>query len=142
MRERYELRRYDANKDGKLDDKETAARDKSRAEREKRRKEFYDRFDKNKNGKIDEDERSGIGEYYRTRRYDTNNDGKLDEKETAARDKASAEREKRVAEARKRFDKDGDGKLNEKEESAMRDYYRSRYGGRRRGRGGRGGGDR
>jgi hypothetical protein len=115
MRARYELRGYDANKDGKLDAKETAERDKGRAEREKRRKEFYDRFDKNKNGQIDENERSAIGEYYRMRRYDTNNDGKLDEKETAARDKANAEREKRMQEFRKRFDKDGDGKLNEKE---------------------------
>jgi len=141
MRARYELRRYDENKDGKLDEKETAARDKARAEREKRRKEFYDRFDKNKNGQIDEDERGAIGEYYRMRRYDTNRDGKLDEKETAARDKANAEREKRMQEVRKRFDKDGDGELNEEEQRAMRDYFRSR-GGRGRGRGGRGGGDR
>jgi len=137
-RQRSDLRRFDENKDGKLDGKETAARDKYNVEREKRRKEFYNRFDKNKNGRIDDNERGGIREYYTNRRYDTNQDGKLDEKETAARDKANAEREKRMAEARKRFDKDGDGKLNEAEERAMRDYYRSRY----RGRGGPRGGPR
>jgi hypothetical protein len=142
MRAGYELRRYDTDKDGKLDKKETAARDKARAERDKVRKQLYEKFDKNKNGKIDNDERSGIGDWFRMRRYDTDGDGKLDEKETAARDKASAERDKRRAEARKRFDKDGDGKLSDKEEQTMRDYYRSRYGGRGSSRGGRSGGDR
>jgi len=136
FRARYELRRYDANNDGKLDEKETAARDKGRADREKTRKEMYEKFDKNKNGRIDENERSGIGDWFRMRRYDTNKDGKLDKEETAARDKASAEREKRRAEARKPFDKDGDGKLNEEEERAYRNSRRGR------GRRGRGGGDR
>jgi len=129
--EYYRNRRYDTNNDGKLDEKETAARDKANADREKTRKEMYEKFDKNKNGRIDEDERSGIGEWFRNRRYDANGDGKLDEAETAARDKASAEREKQRAERRKQFDKDGDGKLNEEEERAYRNSFR----GRRRGRG-------
>jgi len=133
--EYYRNRRYDTNNDGKLDEKEIAARDKANADREKTRKELYEKFDKNKNGRIDEDERSGIGDWFRMRRYDTNKDGKLDEKETAARDKAEAEREKQRAERRKQFDKDGDGKLNEEEERAYRNSFR----GRRRGRGGRGG---
>jgi len=145
MRAGYELRRYDANKDGKLDKKETAERDKGRAERAKRdaereklRKEIYEKFDKNKNGQFDEDERAAVGEFFRNRRYDTNRDGKLDKKETAARDKASAERAKRRAEEVKRFDKDGDGKLNEEEEKAHRDSHR---GDRGRGGRGRGGGE-
>ena len=128
--EYYRNRRYDTNKDGKLDAAETAARD-------KQRKEFYEKFDKNKNGKIDEDERGAVHEHYRnrelTRRYDANKDGKLDEAETAARDKAVAEHEKRREETRKKFDKDGDGKLNEAEEQALRQYLRSRgHRGRRR----------
>jgi Ca2+-binding EF-hand superfamily protein len=150
---RRELQYYDKNKDGKLDKKEIAERDKGRAERAKRdaerekvRKEIYEKFDKNKNGKFDEDERAAVGEYFRNRRYDRNRDGKLDEKETAARDKDNAERAKRRAAEVKRFDKDGDGKLNEEEEKAHRDSHRGdRRGGRGRGgrgRGGRGGSDR
>ncbi|MDP6544110.1 MAG: hypothetical protein QGH60_08985 [Phycisphaerae bacterium] len=132
--EYYRNRRYDTNNDGKLDEKEIAARDKANAEREQTRKEMYAKFDKNKNGRIDEDERSGIGDWFRMRRYDTNKDGKLDKEETAARDKAEAEREKERAERRKQFDKDGDGKLNEEEERAYRNSFRRRRG---RGRGGR-----
>ena len=134
--EYYRNRRYDTNNDGKLDENETAARDKANADREKTRKEMYEKFDKNKNGQIDEDERSGIREWYTNRRYDANKDGTLDATETAARDKANVEREKRRAEARKLFDKDGDGKLNEEEERA---YRNSRRGRGRRGGGGRGG---
>ena len=143
----FELRRYDADKNGKLDEKETAERDKGRAERatrdaerEKTRKMLYEKFDKNKNGQFDGDERAAVGEYFRNRRYDTNGDGTLDATEKAAQTKANAERETQREEARKRFDKDGDGKLDETEERALRDYYRSQFGGR--GRGGRGGGDR
>jgi Ca2+-binding EF-hand superfamily protein len=139
--EYYRNRRYDTNNDGKIDAKETAARDNANAEREKLRKEIYEKFDKNKNGQFDEDERAAVGEFFRNRRYDTNKDGKLDEKETAARDKASAERAKRRADEVKRFDKDGDGKLNEEEEKAHRDSHRGDGRGGR-GRGGRGGGDR
>ena len=116
----FTKRRYDTNKDGKLDATETAARDKANAESEKRREEFRNRET--------------------LRRYDANKDGKLDATETAARDKANTEREKQREETRKRFDKDGDGKLNEAEEGALREYYRSRFGGR--GRGGPGGGNR
>ena len=119
FRARMDLRRYDTNNDGKLDEKETAARD-------KRRKEFLDRFDKNKNGQIDEDERGAIGEYYRNRRYDTNNDGKLDEAETAARDKANADREKARKEMYEKFDKNKNGRIDEDERSGIGDWFRER----------------
>ncbi len=116
---RRELQYYDKNKDGKLDEAETAARDKARADREKRRKAFYDNYDKNKNGKIDEDERAAVSEYYRNRRYDTNRDGKLDEKEIAARDK-------RRKEFYDRFDKNKNGKIDEDERGPIGEYYRQR----------------
>ncbi|MBL7221858.1 MAG: hypothetical protein ISS69_17245 [Phycisphaerae bacterium] len=123
---RRELQYYDKNKDGKLDEAETAVRDKGRAEREKRRKEFMDRFDKNKNGQIDEGERGAIGEYYRNRRYDANNDGKLDETETAARDKANADREKTRKEMYEKFDKNKNGRIDEDERSGIGDWFRNR----------------
>jgi len=125
-RARRELQYYDKNKDGKLDESETAARDKGRAEREKRHKEFMDRFDKNKNGQIDEGERGAIGEYYRNRRYDTNNDGKLDETETAARDKANADREKTRKEMYEKFDKNKNGRIDEDERSGIGEWFRAR----------------
>ena len=53
MREEM-LAKFDANKDGKLDDTERAT---ARAEREKKHQEMMAKFDTNKDGKLDDTER-------------------------------------------------------------------------------------
>ena len=91
------LAKYDADKDGKLDDKEKAAMHK--AWREK----------------------------WELARYDKNKDGKLDKAELAARDKARAEREKRHEAFIKKYDKNKDGKLDDKEKAAMHKAWREKW---------------
>ena len=68
-----DLAKYDANKDGKLDEAETAAMkvDKD-AKREAKQKERLDKYDANKDGKVDKTER---------------------ESETADKEKAKAEKQ-------------------------------------------------
>ena len=109
------LKKYDANRDGTLDETERAAwqadKDKQRAAREARHAEELTRYDTNQDGKINRDERAAI-------RAD---DEKARAEKQAARaaqkvDKAAA------AEARKlaKYDKNGDGKLDEEEAAAMK----------------------
>jgi len=68
-RRRYELGRFDRNKDGKLDKGETAARDKWRkqheTERAKRIAEYVRKYDKNGDGKVDEKERPQRKDHHR-----------------------------------------------------------------------------
>ncbi|MBC8373384.1 MAG: hypothetical protein H8E53_07315, partial [Planctomycetes bacterium] len=67
FRERRELQTYDKNKDGKLDEAETAERDKARAEREKQRAERRKQFDKDGDGKLNEAEERAYRESFRSR---------------------------------------------------------------------------
>lgn len=90
------IAKFDANKDGKLDEKEMAEAKKAwegkHAEREGRMLE----------------------------KFDANKDGKLDEKERAAAEEA---RSKWYEDALKRFDADHDGKLNEQERAEAKKTF-------------------
>jgi Ca2+-binding EF-hand superfamily protein len=103
------IRRYDTNKDGKLDEAEVAAvkeemlmskmgkRDEKREKVQERRDEWLKEFDKNGDGKLDEAEKKTMETTLRARmeknpkmmkRIDTNEDGKIDDQEwLAAREK-------------------------------------------------------
>lgn len=103
------IKRYDTNKDGKLDDAEIAAvkekvfmegqqKQEDRRDRVRERQEkLVAEFDKNGDGKLDDTERAVMEIEYRARvekrprlleRFDTNKDGKLDDAEwTAAKEK-------------------------------------------------------
>ncbi len=84
------LEKFDADKDGKLNDEERAAAKAARGEREgKMKKEMLEKFDADKDGTLSDAE-----------------------KETMR-----AEMKKKMLE---KFDKDGDGKLSEEEKSEMR----------------------
>lgn len=83
-----ELKRFDANKDGKLDDEEIAAI--TPPGKKKEITDFFAKYDKNHNGIIDEDEKEAIRKDYAAKpegelkQFDRNKDGKLDDKELAA----------------------------------------------------------
>ncbi|HUL53311.1 MAG TPA: hypothetical protein VLT83_07880 [Opitutaceae bacterium] len=123
------LKKYDANKDGVLDDAEQAAwradQDKQRAAREARRAEDLARYDTDKDGKLEKDERAVMKaddekaraekkaaqearkaekaaalEAKKLAKYDRNQNGKLDDDELAAR-KADEEKYRAAAEKRK-----------------------------------------
>jgi Ca2+-binding EF-hand superfamily protein len=92
------IERYDADKDGKLDQQELEAAHAARGEAMKAR--MLERFDANKNGVLDPEEREA----------------------------AKAAREQRRAELVKRFDANGDGKLDQTEREAARKEFRGRRG--------------
>jgi Ca2+-binding EF-hand superfamily protein len=123
------LKKYDANKDGMLDETEKAVwqadKEKQRAAREARRAEDLARYDADKDGKLEKDERAVMKaddekvraekkaaqearkgekaaaiEAKKLAKYDKNQNGKLDEDELAAR-KADEEKYKAAAEKRK-----------------------------------------
>jgi Ca2+-binding EF-hand superfamily protein len=123
------LKKYDANHDGVLDEKEKAAwqadRQKQQAAREARRAEDLARYDANRDGKINPDERAAMraddekaraerkaaqearkaekaaqAEARQLAKYDKNHNGKLDDDELAAR-KADEDKRRAAAEKRK-----------------------------------------
>ena len=59
--------------------------------------------------------KKSLSDKWSLHRYDKNKDGKLDKTETAARDKAHAERKKRHDEFIKKYDTSKDGKLDRDE---------------------------
>ena len=135
FRQERELRDHDADKDGKLNETEATARDKERADREKRMKEFVAKFDKNGDGKLTGDEREEAAPAFREAmrkrmiaQYDKNGDGELDKGEEAARQQAWDKRrqEGRSRYELERFDKNKDGKLDEGE-SGERDKWRKKH---------------
>ena len=85
------LKKFDLNRDGKLDDKEIAAiklpTGKAAGSDVTA---FFAKYDKNHNGVIDEDEKDAIRKDYAAspegdlKRFDKNKDGKLDDEEIAA----------------------------------------------------------
>lgn len=122
------LKKYDANKDGVLDQSEKAAwradKEEQKAAREARHAADLARYDANQDGKLNPDERAAkkvdddkaraekkaarearraeraaVAEAKKLARYDRNKDGKLDEVELAA---AKADEETRRAAAEKR----------------------------------------
>ncbi len=97
------MKRFDKNKDGKLDEDEKAAA------KEYNREETTGRQNK---------AREKLGQKA-LEKFDKNGDGKLDEAERAEMIKA-IETDPRLV---KRFDKDGDGKLNDAEKAAAREAF-------------------
>lgn len=88
------LEKFDADKDGKLDEEERkAAHEAMKAKREEARKKMLEEFDANDDGKLDEAERKAAHEAMKAKRaalvekYDSDGDGKLSREEIkAARD--------------------------------------------------------
>ena len=123
-RQRRRLRRFDRNRDGKLDQTEQAAADADeRRWRERMQRWELRRYDRNKDGKLDEAEQSARDAGRRRwqdrrrrrslERFDKNKDGKLNDAEKAARNRSRQE-------FVKRWDKDGDGTLSGRERRAAR----------------------
>ncbi len=75
------LQKYDANKDGKLDDSEKATmRADRKAEFEAKKQEMLAKYDTNRDGKLDETERAAMRDDRAAARFaklDTDHDGKL-----------------------------------------------------------------
>jgi Ca2+-binding EF-hand superfamily protein len=105
------MKRFDKNKDGKLDEEEKAAAKEYNREgaagrqgkaREKLGKRALEKFDKNADGKLDDAERAEAAKAIESdprvvRRFDKDGDGKLNEAEkTAAREALAKVREKRA----------------------------------------------
>lgn len=96
------LEKYDANKDGKLDQQELDAMDKDRDGRHEAMKaRMLERFDANKNGVLDPEEKEAAKAAFEQRRaefvkrFDTNGDGKLDDTEREAARKEFRGRDRR-----------------------------------------------
>jgi Ca2+-binding EF-hand superfamily protein len=105
-RKQWATKAFDADKNGTLDEKETAAMEKAQAEG----KATYDRWRKDW-----------------VKKYDSDGDGELSEEESkVAREKVTAEFEKLRDDFTSKWDADKDGKLSEEERTAMRDSIRSR----------------
>jgi Ca2+-binding EF-hand superfamily protein len=95
MREKWQLRRWDKNKDGKLSEEELAAK-KAQEDEWKKRSEQYrkeqaelrKKYDADGDGKLNADERKAyykaIREKWQLRQWDKNSDGKLDDAERKA----------------------------------------------------------
>jgi hypothetical protein len=88
-REQRQLKKYDKNHDGQLDETEKAAIAADRAAA--RQKRLLKKYDANADGQLDESEKAAIAadraaarEKRKLKKYDTNHDGQLDEAETAA----------------------------------------------------------
>jgi Ca2+-binding EF-hand superfamily protein len=107
------IKRYDTNKDGKLDEAEVAAVKEmmlmeSQENKEARRERLQDR----KKTWLDE--------------FDTDKDGKLDDAEKAAMETVMRARAEKRPQLLKRLDTDGDGKLSDAEWIAGREKILAR----------------
>lgn len=83
------LKKFDANKDGKIDAAEkTQIKDAFKAERIARKAKVLAQFDANKNGKLDDAEKATMRAQRKAaafKRIDANNDGKITPDEFAAK---------------------------------------------------------
>ena len=116
-RAEFERRRFDANRDGKLDEKEAAALAESRAGREKRRQDYLKKYDLDGNGDVSRAERDKVRHI---EQFDENKDGKLDEKEGAKLAAHEAERAKQRQDYLKKYDLDGNGDVSRAERDKVR----------------------
>ena len=106
-RESHRLRRFDKNRDGKLDEKEEMALKKARAAR-------FGEYDADGDGKLSNAERKQMRADRRRRSIDADGDGVISEGEQeAARKRRDEHREKMV----EKYDADGDGRLSRQERS-------------------------
>jgi hypothetical protein len=101
MRQRI-MEKFDANKDGKLDETEKTA---AKAAREKHKQEKLAKYDTNHDGQLDDAEKTAMKADRKAKwaekkkQFDSNSDGKLDETERDAMKKAwQQNREQRAAE--------------------------------------------
>jgi len=139
MRDRWRLRRFDRNDDGKLDEAESAAAQEADTRSEQRRREFAQmrddmtkKHDANGDGKLTGEERQAawadMRDRWATRAYDDNGDGKLDERELAARKAGEAQMKATHDRWRsdwvRRHDADGDGELSDAEREAGHEAVR------------------
>jgi len=111
-RAKWELRQWDKNKDGKLDEAETRARDDQRAAQRRRSEEYRRKWE--------------------LQRWDKNRDGELDEGEIKAKEDEQAAQRRRSEEYRRqwelrRWDKNKDGELDDAERKTM-EAERGRWG--------------
>ncbi|CAM3132629.1 EF-hand domain-containing protein [Rariglobus hedericola] len=107
------IKRYDTNKDGKLDEAEVAAVKETMLMESQENKEA-------RRERLQERQKSWLEE------FDTNKDGKLDEAEKAAMDTTMRARTEKRPQLLKRLDTDGDGKLSDAEWIAGREKIRTR----------------
>jgi len=141
MRERWELQRYDKNKDGALDDEEKAARDTQRESRRKRieemrrrmgqqRRVLIRRWDTDGNGQLSDQERAAMGDQIRRRaqqrqkEMDADGDGKV----------SGEESRNYWQKLRQKYDADNNGSLDQQERQKMMQEQGAGWGGRGRGR--------
>lgn len=101
------LERFDANKDGKLDETERAAAREAMAARREAGGEKQSR---------------GRGEVMK--QFDTDNDGRLSESERAAMQAKAREKLSGNPQFMQRWDKNADGKLDDAEWSAAREQHK------------------
>ena len=116
-RAEFERRRFDANRDGQLDEKEAAALAESRARREKQRQDYMKKYDLDGDGNVTQQERDKVRDI---ERFDADKDGKLDEKESAALAARQAERAKQRQDYMKKYDLDGNGEVSRQEQTKVR----------------------
>src|SRR5436190_4302308 len=113
-----DIKRFDTNKDGKLDDEEIAAvRPPTGLGKSAGIAAFYEKYDQNQNGVIDPDERVAIRKDYAAKpngdlkKFDKNNDGKLSDEEISAivlpTGKKSGKKAKKAGTAEEPSDKSG-----------------------------------
>lgn len=102
------LEKFDANKDGQLDETErAAAREAMKEQAAERRQEAIAKFDKDGDGTLNDEEKAAA--------------------RVAVKERAGAQRQDIVA----KFDKDGDGKLSDDEKVAAREAMKERAGQRK-----------
>ena len=107
------IKRYDTNKDGKLDEEEIAAVKEQMMDSKMEKQE-------EKRDRLQEKQKEWLAE------YDANKNGKLDPEEKAIMEKTVRARIENAPRMLKRFDSDGDGKLSDTEWIAVRDKVLAR----------------
>lgn len=126
-----ELKKFDTNGDGKLDDAEKAAMRAAVGDRlKKNHPELFTKLDTNGDGALSEDEMKAGREKMRElhdkkEKADTNGDGKVDDAERAAKRAEMAEKLKaKHPELFAKLDTNGDGTLSEEEAKAGREQLK------------------
>jgi Ca2+-binding EF-hand superfamily protein len=133
------LEKFDANKDGSLDESErAAAKAAHEAKRAELRAKVLERFDADKNGTLDDAENAAIRKGHQERRqafrakvlerFDADKDGTLDDAERAEAAKARAAKR---AEIVAKFDANKDGTLDPTERAAAREALQAEHGAKR-----------
>jgi len=127
-RRQWELRRYDTNKDGKLDEAERRQMLGDRRKQYAVDAEVRERFDTDGDGKLSPAERRAMDTVRRAARdkvfvemWDTNGDGTVDDRERKVADAYYRSRltQRRQVSDLRRWDRNRDGVLDERERATM-----------------------